>query len=116
MDTQITVTPLQILVGFVALCGGFATIAGALAWAVKCYKALRAPEENQNQKIKELEDEIRRHRDFLANDKLRLDAMEDGFRASMRAQLALLSHSIDGNEVEALKESKKELQDFLIKR
>ena len=116
MNTQITITPAQLASGFVALCVGFAAIATAVSWLLKAIHKFREPEETQNDRLAKVEEELKRHQDFLASDKKRLDAIEEGNRASMRAQLALLSHSIDGNQVEALKESKKELQEYLIKR
>lgn len=116
MDVQITVTPGQIIAGFVALCVAFSAVAVAGSWALKIIQGIRAPEQNQNKRLSDVEAELEKHRTFLANDKARLEAIEEGNRVSMRAQLALLSHSLDGNDVEALKESKKELQEYLIKR
>jgi hypothetical protein len=116
MDVQITVTPGQILAGFVALCAAFSAVALAGSWVIKIFQGIRQPEENQNKRLSDVEAELEKHRGFLARDKDRLDAIEEGNRVSMRAQLALLSHSLDGNDVEALKESKKELQEYLIKR
>lgn len=116
MNAQITFTPAQLVSGFVALCVGFSAIAVAASHLLKAIHHFRAPEENQNKRLSDVEAELERHRGFLARDKDRLDAIEEGNRVSMRAQLALLSHSLDGNDVEALKESKKELQEYLIKR
>ena len=46
----------------------------------------------------------------------RLDAIEEGSRVTQRAILALLSHGIDGNDIDAMKAAKKELQEYLIER
>lgn len=52
----------------------------------------------------------------FGRDKTRLDSIEDGNRVTQRALLALLEHSIDGNNTEALNKAKNELNDYLIKR
>jgi hypothetical protein len=116
MNTQITITPAQLASGFVALCVGFAAVAKAASYIAALIQRIKKPEETQNDRLSKVEEELKRHQDFLASDKKRLDAIEEGNRMSMRAQLALLSHSLDGNDVEALRESKKELQEYLIKR
>ena len=54
------------------------------------------------------------NRNLSVNDKKRLEEMEQGNKVTQRAILALLSHGIDGNDIEAMKAAKKELQDFLI--
>jgi hypothetical protein len=95
---------------------GFAAVAKAASYIAALIQRIKKPEETQNDRLSKVEEELKRHQDFLASDKKRLDAIEEGNRMSMRAQLALLSHSLDGNDVEALRESKKELQEYLIKR
>ena len=57
-----------------------------------------------------------RHDELLANDKRHFEILEEGNRVNQRCMLALLSHDIDGNEVEGLKTAKDELQKFLINR
>ena len=52
----------------------------------------------------------------LRNDNDRLKAMEDGNRVICRGILALLSHEINGNSVEKLKESQSEMTNYLIDR
>jgi hypothetical protein len=63
-----------------------------------------------------VEEEVEKHSGFLDNGKPRLDGIEGGQRGDQRALLALLSHGIDGNDIDAMKDSKKELQNYLIKR
>ena len=101
---------------FLAICSGLTVVCIAGGHLLKIIKAFRAPEENQNNRIKMVEEELLKHAGFLDKDKKRLDAIEDGHRVTQRALLALLSHGIDGNAIDAMKDSKKELEDFLIKR
>ena len=101
---------------FLKICAGIATVCIAASWLLKIIKAFRAPEESQNNRSKKVEEELEKHAGFLDNDKQRLDAIEEGQRVTQRALLALLSHGIDGNDIDAMKDSKKELQNYLIKR
>lgn len=50
------------------------------------------------------------------NDKTRLDAIEEGNRIVQKSLLALLEHSIDGNNTNGLKRAKEELSQYLINR
>lgn len=52
----------------------------------------------------------------LKQDKARIDTLEDGQRAMCRGILALLSHEINGNSIDKLKEAHSGLTDFLIER
>jgi hypothetical protein len=98
-----------------AVCGGISCIAAAINWIAKAVKAARAPDQKQNARIKALEDKTKEYDTYFEADKKRLVKLEEGNRITQRALLALLSHGIDGNDVQAMQESKKELQEFLIK-
>lgn len=52
----------------------------------------------------------------LARDKDRLDAYEDGMRVSQQALLALLDHSLDGNNVKQMEEAKDAIQKHLLNK
>lgn len=87
--------------------------AKAIAGAVK---AAKAPNAQQNSRITALE-EWRKEVDLkLENDKKQLDEIHDGLRASYQAQLALLDHSIDGNNIKQMQDAKEALQQHLINR
>ena len=116
MHTEYTFTLAELAAGFVTICGGISVIAGTIALLLRAIHKFREPEESQNQRLSDVEAELEKHMGYLDNDHKRLDAIEEGHRVTQRALLALLSHSLDGNDVEALKESKKELQEYLIKR
>lgn len=82
-----------------------------------------SPDGKQEEKLKELdtrvtalEQGLAKHDSFFRADKSRLDAIEDGNRVTQEALLALLSHAIDGNDVEACKKAKTDLNAFLINR
>ena len=52
----------------------------------------------------------------LKKDKERLDALEDGQRVMMRGMYALISHEINGNSDDKLKQSQAEIMNYLIDR
>lgn len=52
----------------------------------------------------------------LAASKNRLDAQDEGQRVICRALLAMLSHEINGNSVEKLKNAQQGITDYLIER
>ena len=95
------------IVVLIAICGGITTIGGAvnllLNWK-KQSKVTRHDEEikDHEQRIKALEEKTRE---------------QDGFiKVLCNSILALVSHEINGNSKEKLKEAQKELQEFLINR
>lgn len=116
MDRIISFTPAQFVTAILAICAGVSCIAGGLAVIIKAFKRAKAPEERQDERITKLEERMAKHDELFANDNDRLEVIEEGNRITQRAILALLSHGIDGNDVEGMKASKKELERYLIDR
>lgn len=108
----ITFTPTQIL----AICSAIVTISGAVAVIVNLVMKAMAPNKLQNARLDAIELRLKEHDDFFKKDLRRFENIEDGNRVTQRAILALLSHSIDGNDIDNLKKAKDELQEYLIKR
>lgn len=52
----------------------------------------------------------------LASDKGHIDGLEEGQRVICRGILALLSHEINGNSVEKLRDAQSGITDYLIKK
>lgn len=52
----------------------------------------------------------------LANDKKRLDVLEDGQKVQLRALNAIISHEINGNSTDKLSKSQQEIMNYLIER
>ena len=112
METVISFTPGQ-LVGIFSAIG---VIAAGISWIIKGHRALKAPEVRQDERLTALEKRVAEHDEYFKRDKLRLEAIEDGNRVSLRALRALMAHSIDGNETDALKKAKEDLDEYLINR
>lgn len=102
--------------GFLAVCGAISTIGGAASHIVKAIKAAKAPNVEQDRRLKRVEDDLVEVHRFLDNDKKRLDVLEDGNRITQRALLALLGHGLDGNNQKQMQEAKADLERHLINR
>lgn len=106
-----------------SICGGIVTIAAVVGIVVRLVQFLRRPNMRQDDRIDalavrvdKLEAKNEIYEGYFANDKRRIDLIEKGNQVTQHALLALLSHGIDGNDVEALKVAKHELEEYLIAR
>ena len=81
--------------------------------AVKTY---REEKKRRNHPVDTLETRVEEHEEKLKKDYARLNELEDGTRIMMRAMMALLSHDINGNSDDKLRESLEEIQQYLINK
>lgn len=123
MEQPIIFTPTEMFTMIVAICGAIVTVAGAVTVIVKAIKQVKAPEILQNDRITACENNIadiyKKFMDydmFLKRDKKRLDKLEDGNEVVSEALLALLSHAINGNDVDGLTNAKNKLNNYLIRK
>lgn len=89
-----------------------AAILGAIALfgnALKAWKEMKKPHDDFSAWRRGVDEK-------LANDNARLKSMEDGNKVVCRGILALLSHEINGNSDEKLRESQQEITNYLIDR
>ena len=123
MDKVISFTPTE-LVGFISLIGGtIVTIGAVVTLIINIVKKLRAPEDKQNEKLKNHEDRINSLENqnkiftqYFINDDKRFKAIERSNKITQSAILALLKHSINGQDIESLKKAEKSLEEFLIEK
>lgn len=99
-----------------AILSGIILLGNAAEKVVKAIAAARKPNENQNAAIRGLELRMDSVENKLSNDKSRLDAYEDGMRVSQQALLALLDHSLDGNNIKQMEEAKNAIQKHLLNK
>ena len=98
------------------LAGAVNTIGSAWEKIAKARKAAKAPNDEQNTRLDVLEGLAKKHGLLLDSDNGRLKAIEHSNRVTQRALLALLEHGIDGNSIERMQKSRKELEDYLIEK
>lgn len=103
------VTWQTILLGFLAICGGFTTVCVAVGWLIKLIKALKKPNtdineklDNDNKRIKELEDQLK--------------YISSSIGVLMRCDLVILGHLRTNNNTGQMSKMETEIQEFLIKR
>lgn len=109
-------TPAEWVAALLAVASGIVLLSNAAEKIIKAWKAAKAPNDHQDARLDALEkwkEEVDRK---LSSDKLQLDEIHDGLRASYQAQLALLDHGIDGNNIKQMQAAKAELQRHLINR
>lgn len=76
----------------------------------------KAPQKEMEIRINALEDKVDRLSTYLTNDNARIENLEEGGRVLLKSLGALLSHGIDGNNVQEMKAAKEELNEYLIRR
>lgn len=127
MNTVISFTPAQLVSVLLAICAGIITILTAVnlinSWLEKRREKKNKPENDQNERIKRIEEllveynkKFEQYDMFLKNDNRRLSAIEESIKIDRRGFLALIKHAIDGNDIESLKASRKELEDYLLNK
>lgn len=123
MNKPIMFTPSEVFTMIVAICGAIVTISAAISVIVKAFSKAKEPEIMQNKRLANCENDIlaiykkfAEYDLYLRRDKHRLDRLDGSNEVTSEALLALLSHAINGNDIDCLKAAKKKLQDHLIAR
>lgn len=119
MDTMIQFTPAQLL----AYAGAIITISTAIGIIINLITKLREPEKKRDDRISHCEERlnkmdaiVEKFQGYFSNDDKRFKEIENGNRITQTALLALLKHSLNGNDTKALKEAEKSLEEYLINR
>lgn len=91
------------------LAGAIVAISAAVKVIVECIYRMQKPNKTQDERIEKLEKKA-------IADYERLNKLDEGNTITQRALLALLAHGIDGNDIEAMRQAKEELTNYLIER
>lgn len=91
------------------LAGAIVTISAAIKVIFNAIERIRKPNKTQDARLADLEKKS-------ANELARLSKLEEGTVITQRALLALLAHGIDGNDIQAMKDAKEDLTNYLITR
>ena len=123
MDNIITFTPAQLIALILAVCGAIVTISAAIGVIAKALDKARAPEKEQNERLDAHEKRLNAHdeiiekfKEYFDNDDRRFKAIEKSNKITQSALLALLKHSLNGNDTASLKEAEKSLEEYLIEK
>ncbi len=109
-------TASQIVTAILAVCSAIVLLSNAVEKIVLAVKAAKAPNQRQDERLRELEEWRQEVDRKLAADLKHLDSIDEGSRATQQAILALLDHGIDGNNIEQMQHAKEMLQNYLINR
>lgn len=123
MDNLITFTPSELVAVILSVCAAIVTISAAIGVIAKALDKARAPEKEQNERLdahekrlNALDEIIVKFREYFDNDDRRFKEIEKSNKITQSALLALLKHSINGNDTESLKEARKNLEEYLIEK
>lgn len=116
-------TPQEFWTILMACCSALITISAAVSIVISAIKKLKEPENVQNKKLEDIskkidsiEARLKIHEEYFNNDNRRISAIEEGNRVTQKALLALMSHAINGNNVDELKKAENTLREYLINK
>ena len=123
MNNVISFTPSELVafIGTIAgVCAGIMTIVGVIC---KVVMRLKAPEVEQNKRIKVLEEENKSRKEEIEELKKRIGEGDDHFtelektnKVILRTLQALLNLSLGVSDTEALKKVSEDLNDFILNK
>ena len=121
MNNSITFTPAELVSIILGICAAIVTISAAIGVIAKLIVKAKAPEAEQNirldtidKRLDDIDKTIATFREYFTNDDNRFKAIERSNKVTQTALLALLKHSLNGNDMESLKEAEKSLEEYLI--
>lgn len=104
----------------VAACGLVITIWAVVEIIAKIVELTRKTNKGQDGRItaleakgREYEKKFAEYDSFFKRDKDRLDGVDEAERVTQKAILALLSHAINGNDIDSLREARDSLETYL---
>lgn len=102
--------------GIVLFCGGVITVSGAIGIVLNLINKAKEPNIKQDQRIETLEKRINKFEEFLANDKAKIESIEEGNKLVQQALLGLMSHAINGNDIDKLVKARDSLENYLVSK
>lgn len=121
MDNTLSFTPSELIAAILGVCAAIVTISAAVGVLVKVIDRAKAPEDEQNKRLDnidhrldDIDKTILKFKEYFTNDDNRFKAIEKSNKITQTALLALLKHSINGSETEALKNAERSLEEYLI--
>lgn len=123
MNQPIMFTPNEILSGFLFLCGALITLSSVSNVIFRFLDWKNRPNQIQNEQIQscmkrldEHDGKFKTYDQFFVKDKARLDDIDKSNKVTQKALLALLSHAINGNDMDNLQRAKDDLEDYLTQK
>lgn len=108
--------PTEMWTAILTIASAIVLLSNAAEKIAKAWRAAKAPNARQDERIAALESWRESVDRKLDADKKHLDSIDSGNRVTQLALLALLDHGIDGNNIDQMQHAKEELQQHLINR
>ena len=107
-----------------AIFGGLITVFTLWNLIEQRVKSVKAPTTNLEERVAAIERKLEFdiHATFVEyeqrfkNDKLRLESIEAGNKVTQKAILALLEHSIDGNNLKEMQDARTDLKNYIFNK
>ena len=106
----------ELITQLLAVFGGIACVGGGVAYLVKLWTWIKSPNTKQDEIIKAHAEQLEKHQTMLNHDNERLNGLEEQDRLVLQSLFALLSHGIDGNDVDSMRRCKDAIQKYLIQK
>ena len=116
MDAEISFSLSQLVSIIIGVCAAIATISTAVSIIAKAIEKAKAPEAKQDERLDKMEKRLDDMDSIILKFKGYFSAIEKSNKITQTALLALLKHSLNGNDIEALKDAEKSLEDYLIEK
>lgn len=97
-----------------AVLAGILLIGNASEKVIMFFRAVKAPETAQDDRLDKVEQDVKDIKAKLERDNNRLDDNANANHVTQEALLALLEHGIHGNNIDQMNEAKKNLETYLI--
>lgn len=114
--TNTTLDPVVLWAALSSALAAFLLVCNAAEKVVKIWKAAKAPNSQQNDRLAALEKWREEVDGKLDRDHDRFERIDEGMQVTQRALLALLDHGLDGNNVKQMQDAKEGLRSYLINR
>ena len=100
----------------ISLAAGIVAIGGAIGFIEHVVDRASIKHVKVAEQVAEHERKLEKHTEYLDSDNRRLKEMEETNKLIMRGVMGIMTHEIDGNHTEQLKQTRDEMQDYLINR
>lgn len=98
------------------LCGVIISVCVAVSWLYKAWQRASKPHRDLKARVEELACKHDDYDEYFKADKQRLDGLEADNKLVLRGVMQLMTHEIDGNHVDALRDARDDIQQHLIDR
>lgn len=101
---------------YITICTIITCTAAVASIIASVTKAAKGPNARQDERIAALETDVKQIKQHIDNNNKRIKSIEAGNRITQQALLALMSHAINGNDIDKLEKARDDLQQYLIEK